>query len=341
VVGREQAYSFVRPRAGGSGTMIQAVDLLSGDERWQRPIDATPTGGPLRDGPSSTLAVVRGADGREGIAYTGLRVTASSGTVQDRREVVVGMLDAASGTSLWSAGADLPPGFEVSNSQVLLAGANEHHVISSVSDAGNLPMSLVVDVSARTAAWADKGFLAIGLDGAAVIGIQIDDEYSSVGVLRAIDAASRAPIWKSREKLPKFEAEVLAPGIVQIRQSAPFEPHSYLLNTKDGNRLADLPERYQCVFDQREILVCDGFDTLIGLELATLHELWRLPDTSANRLKPKLHAAYHGLVYADGQHSPVILDARTGRDAIADAAIAPDTVITGFGLVRQQHTLYA
>jgi outer membrane protein assembly factor BamB len=341
VVGRAQAYSYAESTSGSSGTAIQAIDLLSGDPRWRGPIDARPAGGALRDGPSSTLAVVAGAGGKENLAFTGLRVTPGSGTAQDRREVVVGMLDTTSGTVLWSVQTDLPPEFDVSDSHVLMAGANEHHVVTSVSGTGNLPLSLIVDARTRTAAWTDKGFLAVGVDDTVVLGVRIDDEYGSTGPLQALDMASRAPLWTSQLTVANYEPRLVAPGIIQIPDSRPFESHTYLLNTKNGNQLTDLPDRYQCVFDQRDVVACDANDALVAMESTTMRELWRLPEASSNRVKPTLHTAFHGLVYTEGQRTPVVLDARTGRDAVTDAVIAPDIVIPGFGLAKKDHTLYA
>jgi outer membrane protein assembly factor BamB len=341
VVGREQAYSYGESTGAGSGAAIQAIDLVSGDQRWRGLIDARPTGGALRDGPSSTLRVVRGGDGKEMLAFTGLRVTPGSGTEQDRREVVVGMVDTTSGTVLWSVEADLPSGFDVSDSRVRMAGANEHHVVSSVSDTGNLPVSLVVDVRSRTVAWTAEGFLAVDLDDGVVIGVHIDGEYSASGPLQVLDVASRSPLWTSRHKVADYDLRLVAPGIVQIPESRPFESHTYLLNTKNGNQLADLPDRYRCVYDQRDTVVCDARDTLVALESTTIREIWRLPEPSSNRVKPTLHTAFHGLIYTDGQRTPVILDARTGRDVVSDAVIAPDIVTPGFGLVKKDHKLYA
>lgn len=341
VVGREQAYSYAEDSVGESGAAIQAVSLLSGDQRWRGPIDARPTGGALRDGPSSTLSVVRAADGTETLSFTGLSVTPGSGTQQDRREVVVGSLDATSGAVLWTVRAALPPEFDVSGTRVLLAGANEHHVVSSVSDPGNLPLSLIVDARTRTAAWTDSGFLAVAVDGGVVIGVRIDAEFGGSGPVQALDVASRARLWTSELTVANYDPRLVAPGILQVPDSRPFESHTFLLDTGKGTQRADLPDRYHCVFDQRDTVVCDGYDTMVALESTTMRELWRLPEASSGRVKPALHTAFHGLVYTDGQRTPVILDARTGRDAVPDAVIAPDTVIPGFGLVEKDDMLYA
>jgi hypothetical protein len=327
VVGQDLAYSFTDQRAD-SGAVVQAIELRSGEERWRAAIDAHPSSRPVGDSPLSSLVVGPDAAGKESVAYTGLRVTRGSGTQRDRWDVVVGILSAASGTWLGSVRAELPPGFDPTDTSALLAGANSHYVVSSVSDVGNLPVSLVVDPRTRTTAWTEKGFLALGLAGDVIVGMQIDDEYGSSGPLRVLDAATRAPIWTGQEQVPRLDTRIVAPGIIQIlNKTIPLESSStYLIDTKNGNRLADLGDQYRCVFDQREILVCDGNNALIGLEVATMRELWRLPES--HRVQPKLHTAYHGLVYTEGSNN-VILDARTGRDAIPSAAIA------GFGLVRR------
>jgi hypothetical protein len=56
---------------------------------------------------------------------------------------------------------------------------------------------------------------------------------------------------------------------------------------------------------------------------------------------PEPHAAYHGLVYAEGEHSAVLLDARSGGDLLTDLTVAPDQVRPGFGVVKDMDALTA
>lgn len=49
---------------------------------------------------------------------------------------------------------------------------------------------------------------------------------------------------------------------------------------------------------------------------------------------PELHAAYRGLLYTAADNGDVILNARTGADEVVNVAIAPDLVVPGYGLVR-------
>jgi hypothetical protein len=53
--------------------------------------------------------------------------------------------------------------------------------------------------------------------------------------------------------------------------------------------------------------------------------LWRLPDDAAGRVAPGFDAAFHGRVYAHD----VILDARTGEDAVPSLSGTADTVVPG------------
>ncbi len=69
--------------------------------------------------------------------------------------------------------------------------------------------------------------------------------------------------------------------------------------------------------------------------------LWQLPDANTGRIRPALHTAFHGRVYAEAKHTAVTLDTRTGADVTADAGIAPHIVVPGYGLVVEDHTLYA
>lgn len=69
--------------------------------------------------------------------------------------------------------------------------------------------------------------------------------------------------------------------------------------------------------------------------------MWSLPDRASGRIQPELHAAYHGLVYAQTPRGEVILDAQSGVDKVTNVSIAPDVVVAGYGLVKKDYQLYA
>src|SRR5689334_8742933 len=60
-------------------------------------------------------------------------------------------------------------------------------------------MTLVTDVEAGSAEWAEPGFLASGLGEATAIGLVADEAFFDDGTLRAIALDSRRPVWTGGE----------------------------------------------------------------------------------------------------------------------------------------------
>jgi hypothetical protein len=107
-----------------------------------------------------------------------------------------------------------------------------------------------------------------------------------------------------------------------------FATHVY--NSANGKELAVIDDVTDCEFDQRDVVVCTGMTGTMGLDATTARQLWRLPDDAAGRIDPGLDAAFHGRVYAHD----VILDARTGKDAVPSLAVTADTVVPGYAITR-------
>ena len=55
-------------------------------------------------------------------------------------------------------------------------------------------------------------------------------------------------------------------------------------------------------------------DTMIGFDDTTGKKAWSFSNDSGNRIVPGLTAAYHGVLYAQTEAQPVLLDAKTGAD---------------------------
>jgi hypothetical protein len=255
-------------------------------------------------------------------------------------------LDGASGRPVWSLPVDPVPGFELEGAEVRVAGANERHIVVAVTPdgVGEPPAAIVVDVAARKARWTSRGFLAGGLDGRLILGLRVESNFSDQGLPTALDVATRAPVWTDTTT----EAETLdiaqaapAPGIAQFTVNEPFDSRTRLLDSRTGKLRTELPKRHHCAFDQQRTLVCPGFDDLVAVDATSAKTLWTISGDDARRELPEFHAAYHGLVYASVTRGGVILDARSGRDLVADVAIAPDVVVPGYGLTRDNDGLTA
>lgn len=338
IVGQSTAYSFVESDEYGAPVKVAAIDLRTGKERWQSTLSAQPTNG-LAGPALSTLGVAPQPDGGEHLVYSGIRTDLGAGTQEDAHHVVVSALETTWGAEQWTATTPMPEGF-ADDTTVSMIGADAHFIVCSVSASGMLPRAIVVNVATRAAAWTEPGFQPLGLVGTMVIGTILSETYESSGPLQALAADTLAPAW-TRPDLDDAGNKVVAPHVIQALGRKISDPNTYLLDPDSGAVIADLPDNYDCISDQRDTIICESFNALIGVDAATGGQLWQLPDESTGRTRPTLRSAFHGRVYAEAEHTAVTLDTRTGHDVTPDAVIAPEVVVPGLGLVSEDHTLYA
>jgi outer membrane protein assembly factor BamB len=107
------------------------------------------------------------------------------------------------------------------------------------------------------------------------------------------------------------------------------------MQAQTGTVKATLGGNHSCAHDSDTLIVCWAFtEHIAAVDAANGKVLWQLPDTSADRIMPRISAVRRGMIYATaGGNGPVILDGRTGKDKVTSVAIAPTLVIPGYGLV--------
>ncbi|MEJ1107124.1 MULTISPECIES: hypothetical protein [unclassified Kribbella] len=76
---------------------------------------------------------------------------------------------------------------------------------------------------------------------------------------------------------------------------------------------------YTCLGDQANAVVCTGADNgskveILGVDDSTGKKTWGYTKDSASRIIPDVTAAFHGIVYAQTEVQPVLVDAATGND---------------------------
>ncbi|MFF0265754.1 hypothetical protein [Kribbella sp. NPDC004536] len=79
---------------------------------------------------------------------------------------------------------------------------------------------------------------------------------------------------------------------------------------------------WTCFADEATSVACtgkmkqgsNGTDTMMGFDDTTGKKAWSFSNGSGNRIVPGLTAAYHGVLYAQTEAQPVLLDAKTGAD---------------------------
>ncbi|WP_433163470.1 hypothetical protein [Kribbella sp. CA-247076] len=76
---------------------------------------------------------------------------------------------------------------------------------------------------------------------------------------------------------------------------------------------------FGCRGDEATAVVCtaratDGNDEIIGIDDSTGKKVWGYTEKTSNRIVPSVTAAFHGIIYAQTEAQPVLMDAATGED---------------------------
>ncbi|MGW1341794.1 hypothetical protein ACWCOV_12120 [Kribbella sp. NPDC002412] len=86
---------------------------------------------------------------------------------------------------------------------------------------------------------------------------------------------------------------------------------------------------FKCFGDKANAAVCTGSDNnkkleILGLDDTTGKKTWGYTSDSASRVIPEVTAAFHGIVYAQTEAQPVLMDAVTGEDVKTNAPTPTD-----------------
>lgn len=224
--------------------------------------------------------------------------------------------------------SDVPGSFGVSF--VTVAGVRGATIVLSIHGGP----SMAVDLAARTVLWKTTQVTAQALLGDTVLASTREGELEVLGV----GLANGATRWSVLKESIDLSISTIGPKLAVVvgADYGSLDPYSKIIDA-DG-KLSDLrqvvPERRQgtvtCRYDEVSVAVCT-YQRLTqrryvaAYDSASGRELWRLPDEASRRVAPTVTVVRHGLVYGRTATSPVILDARTGRDK-AEAQITPVAV---------------
>jgi hypothetical protein len=93
------------------------------------------------------------------------------------------------------------------------------------------------------------------------------------------------------------------------------------------------PSSYDCLGDGANAVVCtDGAGgakatEIVGFDDTTGKKAWGYDNKSASRIVPAVTAAFHGIIYAQTETQPVLMDAATGND-VPTSGSTPSTSTT-------------
>ena len=347
------AYSFDgSDTQGGSdeGDQVPTVHAIAlgseGDDRWRRPLPALIF--PLTGPSLPPLAVAAAPGGGELVYYAGIALIKGTGTQADQLMLEVGALDPETGAPGWGTQVKLPADFADTEESITgdvqagIVGADRDHLVVEVNDTDQEPVTFGFSTTSRAVSWTTSGFEPAGLAGDAVVGITVTSAFSDSGTPEGLNAQTGEVLWNESSLVVSTEGEsgppaVVSPSLAIFESEGLFSDTTYLLSTSDGAVRKTLPDSYTCMYDQVSVVACyaDEIDgaSLIGFDATSLKQLWALPDPAGTRIAPELHAAYKGLLYTAADNDDVILNARTGADEVV-VPIAPDLVVPGYGLVR-------
>ncbi|MCF3103148.1 PQQ-binding-like beta-propeller repeat protein [Streptomyces roseoverticillatus] len=315
-LGARLAYAYDQDDVG-----ITAFRLDSGDVAWHTTI---PEGSSVAQAPRLTGNMVIGA-----FATT----KSGSGTYADRHGISVIAMEAGTGKTLWTreiatdnaAGAAVPHVVEADARHVLVASYEQGYSETP-------PLSALLDTRTGRVIWTDADFKAVDLEESVAVGIRDD------GDLAGKSTSDGKQQWKRDLQLGEIRATDPGPGLTFADGTA--AGGTLLIDAATGTTRLDSGDTslLGCRYDGWNTTICAGADgsgnaAAWAVDVRTSDVLWRLPDTSTNRVAPEITSAWHGVVYAQADQA-MTLDIRTGKDLRTSVGpISPTMVNDGYGLI--------
>jgi hypothetical protein len=339
-----------KPKAGMLGQTAVVVDLrgLYGQNvanqgaPWQLPV----TGGTTVDTLDATAPMTVQLNGKDAIAVAYYQRVQGSGTHKAKVQVAFQWADPTDGKAVAAATIDVTPTIgEGELTAGLSAGFTSENVDFATGQVavGLRPLSLMGAKSGVFTVYADPATKKTatlpfvepaGVTNGIVVGAKGRDLSSRS--LAVVDAATGAV---KKTGLPGLDA--LNPagfGLKHAYLSAEkyipatkneitghYENSIYAIDPATGAAVQTLSvvkdakeALFTCWGDSKNRVVCTsdarGQTEIIGIDDTTGKKTWGYTEKSGSRVVPKVTAAFHGLVYAQAEAGPALLDATTGQD---------------------------
>ncbi|MEV5754857.1 PQQ-binding-like beta-propeller repeat protein [Actinoallomurus sp. NPDC052308] len=319
------------------GDGLQAVDVTTGRSSWS----ARPGAGATVDGRRIRPALAS-LSGRQYVIGLFPGELPGHGTTPATPVLELLLVDPATGRTAGDDAMPLPSELAEGFNLYDIVGTDGRAVVIGLS--GSSPDAVVVaDPAAHRIRWTRQKATPVAVsDGLVVVisAVRSSGFFSSQGTyrLQGIDTATEAVRWSTAPSAAyTYQAERAGPGLVTV--SGGYYETGGLLDITTGKRRFRYPDQdlYDCLDDDRSVVVCFNTDRVIALDATTAQLLWELPKDG--RTSPKVTAAWHGAVYGTTANGPVVLDARTGRDRETSPGAAPDLVGPYGGVVKQDRSV--
>ncbi|HEV7974946.1 PQQ-binding-like beta-propeller repeat protein [Amycolatopsis sp.] len=344
---RERTGYIVTPSA------MNAVDVLTGKQKWTVPIEGVPGDPYNQSGPFVNSTGPRPPAVTDKLAVAAVPVAMpEKGTTPSYVALSVVAADAEKGTKAWQVD------IKVSDSQYDSAGnavtqvvaVTDKAVVAVYSRQDEEYVTVALDPATGKTLWERKDYAAGSLHGDILVGTDYNvAENSSMSQATALDLGTGQQSWTGALKSGQLTMVPADPALVVVNRTDYGTGHPFLLflDPATGAEKTKLvgegtfgPTAYgDCLYDERSVLVCQQDGVLTGYDAKTAGKLWSLPDEAANRVAPaSLTVAWHGALYGKTQGGqPIVLDAKTGKDlSVDDVGVAPDWVSKYAGITADK-----
>lgn len=318
------AYQYDNGGALGFDGSIDAIDLLTGEQRWSADLDEA-TARTLSQDARPLVAEIAGTP----VVIGAVPVTVpGSGTSPDRQEIRVTGVDADSGEVRFTAGfeqPDDPTGADGALTEV--AAASDSGVV--VNSGGTM---VLLDLETHEVRWQRPSFVGVDIEGDIVAGLDGPDPGTRTPT--GLGTAGGGVVW-TLDPLDDAAMYDSGPGLTQITGATPADPNvpaSAIVDTASGADRAALAGRYECRYDGESVIACsdagflDSPGTITAYDAESVEQLWQLPAPGSDQLEVKVNAVFHGALYGSTERGSLILDARTGADRVPELPIEPVAV---------------
>jgi hypothetical protein len=340
--------------SGKSG--ITGRNIAAQGEPWTVPTTSVETTTTL--GVSTPMPVQ--LDGKDVVAIAYVQTDKGNGTQKAKGLVLFRWIDATDGKVVAEVPVDLTPAlgpglggdnvvsqaYDAATGQIAVGvGADGG---AAAKKAGEI-FTVYADPKTKKSSVIPKMAAAGVLNGVVAGAIGSNEEGAQDGTIAIADAAG----GKITKQIPTRQ-NYLKPAGAGVKR-AYFYGNSYVVPHKYDGRFQNVlysvdlvsgamvqtpmmdsqtgGSSFNCLGDEANAVVCtDGADggkanEIVGFDDTTGKKAWGYNDKSASRIVPAVTAAFHGIIYAQTEAQPVLMDAATGND-VPTSGSTPSTSTT-------------
>ncbi|MFD5246743.1 PQQ-binding-like beta-propeller repeat protein [Amycolatopsis sp. NPDC058340] len=333
-------FTTLRGRTGHivTPTALNAVDVLTGQQKWTVPFEQRPGDPYNQSGPFVNTTGPRPPAVGDRLVVAAVPVAIpEQGTTPGYIALSVIAADVEKGTKVWQSETRVSKDEygSASNAVTEVVAITDKAVVARYGRSDD-HITVALDPASGKTLWQREDYEAGSVHGDVVVGADFNvAENSSMVQATALDLITGEQKWVAAAKSSQIGVTPADPALVVLTRTdyGSGDPSLLFLDPVTGAEKTKVAgeggfgsSSYgTCYHDKRSVLVCDAGGVLTGYDAATAAKLWTLPDKAADRVAPGITVAWHGAVYGKtGGGKPIVLDARTGKDlATDDVGVVP------------------